>query len=83
MFAKGLKRECCGCYFWLFWGQFKKEVRKGCRKMGCCLFFGVFGRGLTIGRGVDMFGDLEYLGNEYEKGGDVDVFGGMGCVGGG
>ncbi len=29
-----------------------------------------------------MFGDLEYLGSGYEKGGDVDVFGGMGCVGG-
>ncbi len=49
--------------------------------MGCCLIFGVFGRGLEIGRGVDVFGDLEYLGSEYEKGRDVDVFGGMGCVG--
>ena len=23
--------------------------------------------------GVDVFGDLEYLGNGYENGGDVDV----------
>ena len=50
--------------------------------MGCCLFFGVFGRGLEIGREVHVFGDLEYLGSGYENGGDVDVFGGIGCVGG-
>ena len=31
---------------------------------------------------MDVFGDLEYLGRGYEKGGDVDVFGSMGCVGG-
>ena len=43
--------------------------------LGCCLFFAVFGRGLEMGRGVDVFGDLEYLGSGYEKGGDVDVFG--------
>ena len=29
---------------------------------------------------MHVFGGLEYLGSEYEKGGDVDVFGGMGCV---
>ena len=39
--------------------------------------FGVFGRGLKIRRGVDAFEDLD---SGYEKGGDVDVFGGMGCV---
>ena len=50
--------------------------------MGCCLFFGVFGRGLEIGRGMDVFGDLEYSGSGYEKGGDVDVFGVIGWVGG-
>ena len=38
--------------------------------------------GLEIGRGMDVFGDLEYLNCGYEKGGDVDVFGGMGYVGG-
>ena len=48
--------------------------------MGCCLFFGVVGRALEIGRGVDVFGDLEYFGSGYKKGGDVDVFGNMGCV---
>ena len=48
--------------------------------MGCCLFFGVCGTGLVIGRGEDVFGDLEYLGSGYGKGVDVDVFGGMGCV---
>ena len=30
---------------------------------------------------MDVFGDLEYLGSGYEKEGDVDVFGGIGCVG--
>ena len=44
--------------------------------------FGVFGRGLEIGRGVDVFGDFEYLGSEYENERDVDVFRGIGCVGG-
>ena len=28
----------------------------------------------------NVFGDLEYLGSGYDKGGDVDVFDGMGCV---
>ena len=50
--------------------------------MGCCLFFGVFRRGLEIGRGVDVFVDLEYLGSGYKMGGDGDVFRGMKCVGG-
>ena len=49
--------------------------------MGCCLIFEVFGRGLEIRKGVDVFGDLEYLGSGYKKGRHVDVFGGMGCVG--
>ena len=31
---------------------------------------------------MDVIGDLEYLGSGYEKGGDVDVFGGMECIGG-
>jgi hypothetical protein len=31
---------------------------------------------------VVVIGNLEYLGSGYEKGGDVDVFGGIGCVGG-
>ena len=44
--------------------------------------FWTFGRGLEIGRGVIVFGNLEYLGSGYEKGGDVDVFRGMECVGG-
>ena len=26
--------------------------------LGCCLFFGVFRRGLEIGRDMDVFGDL-------------------------
>ena len=26
MFAKGLKFFCCGCYFWLFWGDLKKRM---------------------------------------------------------
>ena len=43
--------------------------------------FGVFGRELEIEKGMDLFGDLECLGSGYEKGGDIDVFGGMGCVG--
>ena len=30
---------------------------------------------------MDVFGNLEYLGNGYKKGGYVDMFGGMGCVG--
>ena len=44
------------------------------------MFFGIFGTGLVIGRGEDVFGDLKYLGSGYKQGGDVDVFGGMGCV---
>ena len=31
---------------------------------------------------MGVFGNLEYLGSGYEKRGDVDGFGGMGCVGG-
>ena len=31
---------------------------------------------------MDVFGDLKYLKNGYEKGGDVNVFGDMMCVGG-
>ena len=31
---------------------------------------------------MDVFGDFENLGSGYKKGGDVDVFWGMGCVGG-
>ena len=31
---------------------------------------------------MDVFENLEYLGSGYENGGDVDVFGGMRCVGG-
>ena len=31
---------------------------------------------------MDVFGDLEYLDSGYKKRGNVDVFGGMGCVGG-
>ena len=26
MFAKGLKENCCRCYFWLFGGKFKKGM---------------------------------------------------------
>ena len=26
-----------------------------------------------------VIGNLEYLGSGYKKGGDVDVFGGIGC----
>ena len=50
--------------------------------LACCLFFGVFGRELEIGRGMNVFEDLDYLSSGYENGGDFDVFGGMGCVGG-
>ena len=39
------------------------------------VIFGCFGD-------VDVFEDLEYLGIGYEKRGDDEVFGGMGCVGG-
>ena len=45
------------------------------------IFRGIW-EGLEIGECMDVFGDLEYLGRGYEKGGNVDVFGGMGCVGG-
>ena len=31
---------------------------------------------------MDVFGNLKNLGSGYKKGGDVDGFGGMGCVGG-
>ena len=48
---------------------------------GDVCYFVVFGRGLEIGRGVDVFGNFKYLGSRYEKGEDVDVFGGMECVG--
>ena len=46
------------------------------------VFLKVFGRRLEMGRGVDVFGDMEYLGSGYKKGGDVDVYGGTGCIGG-
>jgi len=42
----------------------------------------VFGRGLERGREVDAFGDWEYSGRKYEKGGDGEVLGGMGWAGG-
>ena len=29
---------------------------------------------------MDVFGDLKCLGSGYEKEGEDDVFGGMGCV---
>ena len=41
--------------------------------------FGVFGRELEIGKDVDVYGNLEYLGSGYEKGGHIKVFGGMGA----
>ena len=25
VFAKGLKKDCCGYHFWIFWGRFKKR----------------------------------------------------------
>lgn len=42
----------------------------------------MFGRGLEIGRVVDAFMDSGCLGRGYEKGGEGDVGGGIGWVGG-
>ena len=43
VFTKGLKKECCGCFFWLCWERLKKNMDidsgeilrrwEGCRKL--------------------------------------------------
>ena len=42
---------------------------------GVLFVFGVFGRKLQIRKNVDVFGDLEYLGNGYKKRGCLCVWG--------
>ena len=57
-------------------------MRREVKGFGAMFVFWGIWDGLEIGRGVDVFGNLEYLGSRYGKGGNVDVFKGMGCVGG-
>ena len=45
------------------------------------VFWGIW-EGVRNRLGCGCVWDLEYLGSGHENGGDVDVFGGMGCVGG-
>ena len=42
-------------------------MRREVRAFGVLFVLGLFGRGLEMGRGVNVFGNLEYLGSEYEK----------------